>query len=388
MLRLADISSAAADPADELAAPVQVTISRDFDDPYLELLRLLREAAEIEHALMVQYLYAAFSIRPQYSRLQGATSASARNLMGVAIQEMKHLSAVNRLLVELGATPCLERQDLPYEPEIYPFAFELERLTPLSLAKYTWTEAPAGALEPGPASSAEDRQFFERLAQTLGEDTRPNHLGSLYGTMIVRLRDLAAAPPPRLPDVASWEARLAAIKDEGEDAHYHFFRSVLMGKHAAFDGDEGIWSRPPDDPRYPSFPVPHNPTALIAHPQAQRPATVPWLGNLHYWMVLMLLDLGYRHAMPTFNIAKRHMTEPLTTLGRALAAKGDGMPFDLLSMGYACGVDRAGSVEVVRRLADEADRVAQGLAAAGELPADYPPDINAVTAQQLAQMEA
>jgi hypothetical protein len=64
------------------------------------------------------------------------------------------------------------------------------------------------------------------------------------------------------------------------------------------------------------------------------------------------------------------------------------MPFDLLSMGYACGVDRAGSVEVVRRLADEADRVAQGLAAAGELPADYPPDINAVTAQQLAQMEA
>src|SRR4051794_38273514 len=33
------------------------TLVRNFADPYLEMLRLLREAAEVEHALMVQYLY-------------------------------------------------------------------------------------------------------------------------------------------------------------------------------------------------------------------------------------------------------------------------------------------------------------------------------------------
>jgi hypothetical protein len=37
-------------------------IVRDFSDPYIELLRLLNVAGEIEHALMIQYLYAAFSV--------------------------------------------------------------------------------------------------------------------------------------------------------------------------------------------------------------------------------------------------------------------------------------------------------------------------------------
>ncbi len=44
---------------------------RDFADPYIELLRLLREASEIEHALMIQYLYAAFSVKPAYESLVG-----------------------------------------------------------------------------------------------------------------------------------------------------------------------------------------------------------------------------------------------------------------------------------------------------------------------------
>ena len=36
-------------------------IVRDFNNSRLELVRLLKEAAEIEHSLMIQYLYAAFS---------------------------------------------------------------------------------------------------------------------------------------------------------------------------------------------------------------------------------------------------------------------------------------------------------------------------------------
>ena len=106
-----------------------------FDDPYLELLRLLNEAAEIEHALMLQYLYAAFSLKPRYALLQGSPVEWKDHLLGVAIQEMTHLHQVNRLLVELGGAPKLVRQDFPYEPEIYPFTLTLEPLSRSSLAK-------------------------------------------------------------------------------------------------------------------------------------------------------------------------------------------------------------------------------------------------------------
>jgi hypothetical protein len=44
----------AADDPISAGAQSEVRIVRDFADPYLELLRLLREATEIEHALMLQ----------------------------------------------------------------------------------------------------------------------------------------------------------------------------------------------------------------------------------------------------------------------------------------------------------------------------------------------
>src|SRR5690606_16875052 len=42
-------------------------VHQDFSNSYLELIRLLREAAEIEHDLMIQYLYCAFSLKPAYA---------------------------------------------------------------------------------------------------------------------------------------------------------------------------------------------------------------------------------------------------------------------------------------------------------------------------------
>ncbi len=105
------------------------TIVRDFADPYLELVRLLREASEIEHALLVQYLYGAYSLKPQYAGIRGFGFANPHDLIGVAIQEMQHLEAVNRMLGALGAAPNLVRQDFPYEPDIYPFPLNLEPLS-------------------------------------------------------------------------------------------------------------------------------------------------------------------------------------------------------------------------------------------------------------------
>src|SRR5690606_42044135 len=78
-------------------------IKRVFDDPYLELIRLLKEGSEIEQDLMVQYLYSAYALKPEYAELVGAPAPNGTSLMGIVIEEMQHLRGVNRLLVELGA---------------------------------------------------------------------------------------------------------------------------------------------------------------------------------------------------------------------------------------------------------------------------------------------
>ncbi len=111
-------------------------VQQDFSDPYLELVRLLKEAAEIEQDLLVQYLYSAYALKPAYAQLVGTPTPNATSLMGVIIQEMQHLGGVNRLLVELDARPVLTRQDFPYETDIYPFPFELAPLGAVNLAKF------------------------------------------------------------------------------------------------------------------------------------------------------------------------------------------------------------------------------------------------------------
>jgi hypothetical protein len=111
-------------------------VQRDFSDPYRELIRLLKEDAEIEHDLMVQYLHGAFSLRPTYAEVVGTPAPNATTLLGVIVEEMHHLAAVNRLRVALEAKPGLPRQDFPYETDVYPFPFEMAPPGPTSLAKY------------------------------------------------------------------------------------------------------------------------------------------------------------------------------------------------------------------------------------------------------------
>ena len=109
-------------------------IVRDFQDPYLELVRLVREASEIEHALLVQYLYASFSVKSRYQAVIGTGGGDSISLVGVAVQEMHHLARVNELLTDLHAAPNLVRQDFPYEPDIYPFELSMEPLSRRSCA--------------------------------------------------------------------------------------------------------------------------------------------------------------------------------------------------------------------------------------------------------------
>src|SRR5690606_23043351 len=169
-------------------------VKRAFDDPYLELIRLLKEGSEIEQDLMIQYLYSAYALKPEYAGIVGAPAPNGTTLMGVIIEEMQHLRGVNRLLVELGAAPVLTRQDFPYESDLYPFPFMLEPLSSASLAKYTYCEADPVRL--GRVRSVSDSSVYlaDKMKATLSAHSiAANHIGKLYDAIVSTLGELKEA---------------------------------------------------------------------------------------------------------------------------------------------------------------------------------------------------
>ena len=375
----------------QLAAqvPGKSGIMREFEDPYLELLRLLREASEIEHGLMLQYLYAAFSLRPKYRVLRGEGNPNSSDLLGISVQEMQHLGAVNRMLLALGGAPNLMPQDFPYEPDIYPFEFTLEPLSRYSLAKYLYTEAPAGHF-----ADFRPPELGLEIEEALGRSVRPNHVGSLYDSVLSALSALQdeshTRPLPKDFDFAYWKAQLLRIKSEGESGHFAFFRDVFVGRHIAFGTRPNLWLLPPTDPDYPAMPLPENPSAFLGDPNQihdARSLQLAWLGNVQYWIVLAMLSHGYRFDSPAFlDLSRMHMQGPVMSLAAALALRGSGMPFERLSVGYSPTLDEQGSLYFILRMIDEARNLESD--AKGDLPSDYSESITAFTAGELAQLWA
>src|SRR5262249_16355432 len=155
-----------------------------------------------------------------------------------------------------------QRQGFPFEPEVYPFAFNLEPLTEASLAKYVYCEAASGSVDPERANDA-DRQFLARLDRALGANVRPNHVGSLYGAILPTMEEYIAASPGNEGKLTPWIGKLEKIKLEGEEGHFQFFRRVFMATHDGFKGRNDAWSCARNDAAYPSYPLPVNPTAFI-----------------------------------------------------------------------------------------------------------------------------
>src|SRR4051794_23120609 len=153
-----------AEPPEPGAGPRRIPLPdlRAWQSPLDKAKILLESAAEIEHALMVQYLYAAYSLKSSAE----VTDSGQRGVLidevdeprefgdswpltikEVAREEMGHLMTVQNLLLLLGLQPNLEREDFPPRKDLYPFALHLEPLTQRSLAKYEVAEAPSGATD-------------------------------------------------------------------------------------------------------------------------------------------------------------------------------------------------------------------------------------------------
>ncbi len=82
-----------------------------------DLIAALEEAAEFEHAVLLQYLFAAASLKRRED--EGASVLELerirgweRTLLAIAREEMAHLAAVSNLLIAVGAKPWLVRPGL------------------------------------------------------------------------------------------------------------------------------------------------------------------------------------------------------------------------------------------------------------------------------------
>jgi len=138
-----------------------------------QLIYLLREAAELEHTILCEYLFAAFTMKQRLD--EGLTAAQLEAvdrwrevILTVAKQEMLHLTLVQNLLTAIGAAPHLSRPNLPTAAKHFPAGVQIA-LVPFgekALRHFLFLERPEGvALE-----DAEAQVAIERARPLMSDD--------------------------------------------------------------------------------------------------------------------------------------------------------------------------------------------------------------------------
>ncbi len=168
-MQIAALGASPAQPQNSLREAVQTlgTPSVPGGTALEEAQVLLSAAAEVEHSLLVEYLYAAMSL---------ATNASSARIRGIAIQEMCHFVTVQNLLLFTGTKPLLQRQDQDPHPQTDPFPFSLRPLTKETLENYLLAEMP-------PIQQMNDQQkaVMAPIQQTHGN--KVHSVGLLYAQL-------------------------------------------------------------------------------------------------------------------------------------------------------------------------------------------------------------
>jgi hypothetical protein len=136
--------------------------------PKEELLTLLRVATEVEHALLVQYLYAAASV---------SSGPVGEIIRDIALQEMGHFITVENLLLAVGGPSVFHigRDVARNQSGFNPIPFDLEPVSKLSLAEFVLAERPQLIPQGHQAKVLELEQL---VAGKLGYE--PVRVGALY----------------------------------------------------------------------------------------------------------------------------------------------------------------------------------------------------------------
>lgn len=135
---------------------------------------LLKLAAEVEHALMVQYLYAAVSVPDE---LSSDSIDYHRKILNIAIQEMGHLATLQNLLLLLGGRDgfYVQRDIIREASDKNPLPFVLEPISKTSLAKYVSAEKPARV---PPQFAAKVNELVKLAKEDAGIE--PHRVGAIY----------------------------------------------------------------------------------------------------------------------------------------------------------------------------------------------------------------
>jgi len=165
-----------------------------------EAVALLRIAAEVEGALLVQYLFAAGSLLPDVSvNVPGVNQPIQSNdwsdsIITIAKQEMGHLITVQNLLLSLGATPHVDRENFPCASPLYPFPFSLQAVRLETLAEYVSAEAPRQV------ETADQADYAEAVQKANGVVGHVSRAGQIYERLFWLLQD-GDAPQEPWPDL-------------------------------------------------------------------------------------------------------------------------------------------------------------------------------------------
>jgi ferritin-like protein len=219
------------------------------------LIYMLCQAAELEHGIMCQYLFAAFSLKQRTD--EGLTPEELeavtrwrRTIAHVGTEEMLHLALVQNVLSAIGAAPHLTRPNLPAPAHHYPAAVNLT-LVPFgepALQHFMFLERPEGmALEGAKGIDAPVHDAVPLMAEG---DIVPQlqdfaTIGHLYRSIEQGLAHLAEkfgepnlfVGPPRaqatstdfrwpelvaVTDLSSAQRALDTILEQGEGARGHW----------------------------------------------------------------------------------------------------------------------------------------------------------------------
>ena len=299
------------------------------------LIYMLCEAAELEHGIMCQYLFAAFSLKE--SEDEGLTPDELaavtrwqRQILSVAAGEMLHLALVHNLLSAIGMAPHLSRPNLPAPAGHYPAGVQLALLPfgDQALRHFMYLERPEGM----------DLQDAEGLAamQTAMPSVSPRDIvptpqdfatvGHLYRSIEAGFRHLTGkygedwlftGPPraqatpalfgwPNLLPVTGLDSACAAVEEiveQGEgpqghwrDAHFGQFVAILDEYEQMREANPGF---EPARPVMAANVRPHDradAVPVIADPLTAR---VTDLFNVNYEILLQLFGRFFAHTTET-----------------------------------------------------------------------------------------
>ena len=335
------------------------------------LIYMLVEAAEIEHAICCQYLFAGFGLKQGVDeglndRQLRAIDGWRRTILEIAAQEMLHFALVNNLLAAIGAAPRVGRPNLPVQGRHYPpgVQFALMPFGEQSLRHFLYLERPEGI-------SLSDAEGFEAMREaepvmdpddivprpqdfsTVGELYRSieegfERLVDRYGEEWVFIGDESSQATPEtfrwpdlvpVTDLASAKRAIDVVVEQGEgprghwkDAHYGRLL-VILGEYLTMRRED-----PQFEPSRPVIaahcrqPVDTDTTCLITDPLT---AKVMDSFNVSYEILLYALARYFAHGHETqeqldtlAGVAVGLMIDVIRPLGMALTELpvGEGSP--------------------------------------------------------------